>query len=184
MRQAFLCVLACLSLGACDTSEPVTDADKALFVRVSDLAAFGVRYPDAESRESFSKMKQVDGAYELVYKFETASGELRPLFMHVSATVGRKASDAVLAESAEKVGMLIAFRKGGVQEREIPGIKPGKLVLLVKGEQPIGNLFTLREGSKTYLLLMSGLFVRDPETWNKLIAPKLDQLSRYETTKP
>jgi hypothetical protein len=179
-RRAALCLLACVALAACDAQEPLTEADKALFVRVADLAVFGVGYPDAEARESFSKARQFDGAYELTYKFETASGAVRPLYIHVSATVGRNASDAALAESAEKVGLLVAFRKSGVQESEVPGIKPGKLALLLKDGQPIGNLFTLREGSRTYLFVMSGLYVRNPEDWQKLIAPKLEQLARYE----
>jgi hypothetical protein len=179
--RAVLCLLAGFALGACDTQEPVSEADKALFLRVADLAAFGVRYPDAEARETFTKVKQMDGAYELTYKFETASGEQRPLYMHVSATIGRKASDAVLAASAEKVGLLIAFRKGGVVEQEVAGIKAGRLALLVKDGQPIGNVFTLREGTKTYLFIISGLFVRDAESWQKLAGEKLDNLARYET---
>jgi hypothetical protein len=179
-RRTALCLLACVALAACQAQEPLTETDKALFVRVADLSVFGVGYPDAEARESFSKTKQLDGAYELTYKFETASGAPRPLYMHVSATVGRTTSDAVLAETAEKIGLLVAFRKNGVQESEVPGIKVGKLALLLKDGQPIGNLFTLRDGSKTYLFIMSGLYVRNPEDWQKLIAPKLERLARYE----
>ena len=158
----------------------MTEADKAILVRVGDLAAFNVRVPDAESRESFTKVKQLDGAYELTYKFDTPSGAPRPLYIHVSATIGRKASDAALAESAEKIGLLIALRKSGVIEQEVAGIKSGRLALLVKDGQPIGNLFTLREGTKTYLFLMSGLFLRDAESWEKLAAKRLEQLVRYE----
>ena len=183
MRQrAFLILwtLASLVLAACGAEEPVTEADKAVLVRVGDLAAFNVRLPDAESRESFSKVKQADGAYELTYKFETPSGSPRPLFMHINATFGRKASDAVLAENAEKIGLLIALKKGGVLEQEVAGIKTGRLALLVKDGQPIGNLFTLRDGSKTYLFLMSGLFVRDAESWEKLAGKRIEQLVRYE----
>ena len=178
--RAVLCLLACFALGACDTQEPITEADKEILVRVTDLASFDVRIPGAEAHETFAKVKQIDGSYELTYKFETPSGSQRPLYMHVSATVGRKASDAVLAESAEKIGLLIAFRKGGVVEQEVAGIKAGRLALLVKDGQPIGNVFTLREGTKTYLFVISGLFVRDAESWQKLAGKKLDNLARYE----
>ena len=173
-------ILACLLVAACGAQEPVTEADKAILVRVGDLAVFNVRVPDAESGESFAKVKQLDGAYELTYKFETPSGAARPLFIHVSATLGRKASDAVLAESAEKIGLLIALKKSGVLEQEVAGIKSGRLTLLVKDGQPMGNLFTLREGTKTYLFLMSGLFVRDAESWEKLAGKRIEQLVRYE----
>ena len=49
-----------------------------------------------------------------------------------------------------------------------------------KDGQPIGNVFTLREGTKTYLFVISGLFVRDAESWQKLAGKKLDNLARYE----
>ena len=178
--RAALSLLACALLFACDTQQPVTEEDKAVLVRVGDLSAFNVRIPDAEAHETFRKVKQADGAQELSYKFETPSGAQRPLYMHVSATFGRTASDAVLAENAEKIGLLIAFKKNGVVEREIPGIKTGRLALLVKDETPIGNLFTLREGSKTYLFMISGLFVRDAESWQKLAGKRIEQLARYE----
>ena len=170
--------LLCCALAACGAQEPVTDADKALFLRVADLAEFGVRYPNAEAAESFSKAKQVDGSYELTYKFET-SGDVRPLFIHSSVNVGRAASDASLAESAEKIGLLVAFKKNGVEEREVPGIRTGKLTLLVKGDVPIGNVFTLRDGSRSHLLVISGLYIKDPAAWQKLMAPKLELLKRY-----
>jgi len=176
--RALLLALAGIALAACGSQEPVTDADKALFLRVADLAEFGVRYPNAEAAESFSKAKQPDGSYELAYKFET-SGDARPLFLQGSVNVGRNTSDAMLAESAEKIGLLVAFKKSGVEEREVAGIRTGKLTLLVKGEVPIGNVFTLRDGKKTHLLILSGLYVKDPAVWQKLMAPKLEQLSRY-----
>jgi hypothetical protein len=176
--RALFLALAGIALAACGAQEPVTDADKALFLRVADLAEFGVRYPNAEAAESFSKTKQPDGSYEITYKFET-SGEVRPLFLQGSVNVGRNTSDAMLAESAEKIGLLVAFKKNGVEEREVPGVRAGKLTLLVKGDVPIGNVFTLRDGARTHLLIMSGLYVKDPVVWQKLMQPKLDRLARY-----
>ena len=65
--RALFLALAGIALAACGAQEPVTDADKALFLRVADLAEFGVRYPNAEAAESFSKAKQIDGSYEITY---------------------------------------------------------------------------------------------------------------------
>ena len=170
--------LVCCALAACGAQEPVTDADKALFLRVGDLAQFGVRYPNAEAAESFSKAKQVDGSYEITYKFE-ASGDGRPLFIESNVNVGRSSSDAKLAENAGKLGLLVAFRNNGVEEREVAGIRTGKLTLLMKGEVPIGNVFTLRDGTRTHLLFISGLYVKDAAVWQKLMAPKLERLMAY-----
>ena len=176
--RALFFAFAGIALAACGAQEPVTDADKALFLRVADLAEFGVRYPNAGAAESFSKAKQIDGSYELTYKFET-SGDMRPLYLYGTVNVGRNTSDAALAESAEKIGLLVAFRKNGVAEREVPGIRAGKLTLLVKGDIPIGNVFTLRDGARTHLFVMSGLYVADPAVWQKLMQPKLERLARY-----
>jgi hypothetical protein len=173
VRALVLCALA-----ACGAQEPVTDADKALFLRVGDLAEFGVRYPNAEAAESFSKAKQTDGSYEITYKFE-ASGDGRPLFIESNVNVGRSSSDAKLAENAGKLGLLVAFKNNGVEEREVAGIRTGKLTLLMKGEVPIGNVFTLRDGTRTHLLFISGLYVRDAAVWQKLMAPKLERLMAY-----
>jgi hypothetical protein len=172
------CAFACFLLAACGRQEPLNDADKSLFLRVSDLAEFGVRYQDAQAGESFAKEKQSDGSYELTYKFEAPSGQ-RPLFIHGSVNIGRASSDAALAEAAAKVDLLVAFKSNGVEERAVPGIQAGKLTVLVKGEQAIGNVFTWRDGARSHLLVLSGLYVRDPAIWSKLMAPKIEQLSRY-----
>ncbi len=174
--------LAMLALVACGSSEPVTEADKALFLRVADLAEFGVRYANPEAGETFSKAKQADGSYELTYKFES-SGEQRPLYLYSTVNVGRKPSDAGMAESADKVGLLVAFRKNGVEEREVGGVRTGKLVLLMKGDVPVGNVFTLREGDRSQLLVLSGMYVKDAAIWQKLMGPKLDLLARYSAAK-
>jgi hypothetical protein len=179
MRVAYaVSALLCCALAACDAQEPVTDNDKALFLRVADLAEFGVRYPNAEALETFSKSKQIDGSYEITYKFET-SGDGRPLFIQSSVNIGRDSSNAQLAESAEKLGLLVAFKKNGVEEREVAGVRGGKLTLLVKGDVPIGNVFIVRDTGRTHLLILSGLYVKDAAVWQKLMAPKLERLARY-----
>jgi hypothetical protein len=170
--------LAVFVLAACGAQEPVTDADKALFLRVADLAQFGVRYPNAEAAETFAKARQADGSYEITYDFEV-TGDARPLYLHGSVNIGRTSTDATLTESAEKIGLLIAFKRSGVEEREVAGVRAGKLTLLVKNDVPIGNVFTLRDGNKSHLFIISGLYVKDAAVWQKLMAPKLENLMRY-----
>lgn len=51
--------------------------------------------------------------------------------------------------------------------------------VLVKDEKPIGNVFTVRDGKKTYLLVMAGVFFRNPEEWGRLVGPKLKLLAAY-----
>ena len=61
----FVAAAALLAVAACGTEQPIGEADKALFLRVVDLADLGVSYPDAEAHETFSKQKLFDGSYEL-----------------------------------------------------------------------------------------------------------------------
>ena len=103
------------------------------------------------------------------------------MFIYASVSVAQSESDAALNESAEAVGMIIGLKASGVEERELR-MKSGsqsKLRLLVKGDKPLGNIFTVRDGRKTYFLVMTGLYFDDPEDWKKLVAPKLEQLAGY-----
>jgi hypothetical protein len=171
--------LACLALAACGAQVPVTDSDKALFVRAADLEGFGFRFEDAQASETFTKTRQFDGTYELTYRFQSPESAPQPLFLHVNVTLARTESDAMLNQGATKVGLMIAFTKGGVEEREVAGVRTGKLTLLVKGDRPIGNVFSLQDGARSYLLIMSGLYVQDAALWHRLIEPKLDRLRSY-----
>jgi len=61
--------------------------------------------------------------------------------------------------------------------------KPGDMItLLVKNDVPIGNVFTLRDGNKSHLFIISGLYVKDAAVWQKLIEPKLGRLAVRDIT--
>jgi hypothetical protein len=179
---AVLVALLLLGVAGCGTEEPLSEADKSLFLRAADLAGHGYRYENADSYETFSKTRQFDGSYQLTYEFQTPNGERRPLFIYATVSVARNASDAALAEGAEKIGMLIGLRASGVEEREVrlqPGDDRSRLRVLVKGGKPLGNIFTVRDGRKTYMLVLAGLYFEEAEDWNKLVEPKLQQLANY-----
>jgi hypothetical protein len=176
--------LVLFGVAACGFEQPVAETDKALFLRVADLARVGVRYPDSAAHEKFSKTKHLGGVYELSYQFQTPeSEERRPLFIYASVSVQTKATDAMMTEGAEKIGLLIGLKREGVEERDVAGAQrygdSSRFALLVRDDKPIGNLFTMREGRKTYLLVISGVYFEDPELWKKLIGPKLEQLAAY-----
>ncbi|MFL6566928.1 MAG: hypothetical protein ACJ8G5_18475 [Burkholderiales bacterium] len=179
---ATLAGLLLFGLLGCSTEEPLSEADKSLFLRPADLVRYGFRYDDPANYEKFSKSRQIDGAYQLKYEFQPDQSERRRVFIYASVSVARSDSDAALNEGAEAVGMIIGLKASGVEEREL-GMKSGndrsKLRLLVKGDKPLGNIFTVRDGRKTYFLVMTGLYFDDAEDWKKLVAPKLEQLAGY-----
>jgi len=173
-------LLACLA--GCGTEEPLSDVDKSLFLRPADLVRYGFQYDDPGSYEKFSKSRQIDGAYQLKYEFKPDKSEQRRVFIYASISVAQNESDAALNENAEAVGMIIGLKASGVEERELrmkSGNDQGKLRLLVKGDKPLGNIFTARDGRKTYFLVMTGLYFDDAEDWKKLVAPKLEHFAGY-----
>jgi hypothetical protein len=179
---AVLVALFLSGAAGCGSEEPLSEVDKSLFLRGADLAGYGFQYENANSYETFSKTRQLDGTYQLTYEFETPEGERRPLYIYASVSVARNASDAALSEGAEKIGLLIGLRANGVEEREVrlqPGDHRGRLTVLVKGGKPLGNVFTARDGRKTYTLVLAGLYFEDAEDWKKLVEPKLLQLAGY-----
>jgi hypothetical protein len=183
LRALFALVAVC-SMAACGSEEPVSTEDKEIFLRAAEFARFGFRYDNVDALETFSKVRNFDGTYQLTYQFRTPEGETdRPLYIHVSVAVERRASDAMMAQKAEKLGLLIGFQSEGAEEREVPGTYPygddAKLSLIVKGENPIGNIFTMRDGGKTYLLVVSGLYFDDPALFNKVIGPKAQRFAAY-----
>ena len=182
IRTAFAALLLAW-LAGCGTEEPLSEADKSLFLRPTDLVRYGFQYEDPASYEKFSKSRQLDGAYQLKYEFQPGKTERRRVFIYASVSVARNESDAALNESAEAVGMLIGLKASGVEDREVQmktsSNEQSKLRLLVKGDKPLGNIFTTRDGRKTYFIVVTGLYFDDAEDWKKLFAPKLEQLAGY-----
>jgi hypothetical protein len=177
--KRLLAALACFALAACGEQLPVAQSDKDLFVRPGDFAAFGIAFGDTEAQEIFTKAKHFDGSYEMTHTYSAPQGSPRGLYLYTSIHIARRESDAVVADGAVKVGLLIAFKKDGVEERDVPGVQPGKLTLLVKDGKPIGNVYTVRDGAKAYMLIMSGLYIQEPALWQQLTEPKLQRLRSY-----
>lgn len=175
-------LLSCVA--ACSVENSVSETEKALFLRAADLAPFGFQYQNAEAHERFSKLRLFDGSRELTYEFRTPKDtKERPLFIHISVSALRSINDAALSEKAGNVGLLIGLKASGAEEREVAGYprdgEAGRLALLVLNGKPIGNSFRARAGTKSYQLVMSGIYFKDPEHWRKVIAPKMELLATY-----
>jgi hypothetical protein len=87
-----------------------------------------------------------------------------------------------MSGGAENIGLLIGLRAGGVEEREVrmqPGDERGRLRVLVKSGKPVGNVYTARDGRKTFAVVMAGVYFEDAEDWKELVEPKLQQLAAY-----
>jgi hypothetical protein len=177
---ALIALIVC-GMAGCFSEEPLSEGDKSLFLRVGDLARYGFQYKNVDGYEKFSKVRQLGGAYQLTYEFQTPAGERPPLYIYANVFVAANASDALMSAGAENIGLLIGLKATGVEEREvrIPGDERSRLSVLVKGGKPLGNVYTVRDGRKTYAVVMAGLYFEDPDEWKELLGPKLQQLAGY-----
>ena len=73
-----------------------------------------------------------------------------------------------------------------VEQEEIPNFyrygDSSSFYLLKKDSKPIGNYFTVREGSKTYTVILTGMYFDEAEVWKEIMEPKLKQFSVYIPT--
>lgn len=174
-----------LCIQGCERKLTVQESDKTLFLRAQDLIDYGYGFQGVEKYESFTKAKVIDGSYDVEYEFETPEGERdNPLLLYVLVSVGKKKSDAQLSQGGEKIAVLYTLKAQGIEREEIPNFyrygDSSAFYLLKKAGKPIGNYFTVREGSKTYTLILSGMYFDDPEVWKEIMEPKLKQFSVYK----
>lgn len=186
-RLLLLTVLVSVSLciQGCERKQTVQESDKTLFLRAQDLVDYGHGFAAIEKYESFSKAKAFDGSYDLEYEFKTPDAEQKDrLFLYVLVSVGKKKSDAQISQGGEKIALLYTLKAKGIEEEEIPNFyryaDSSSFYLLKKEGKPIGNYFTVREGTKTYTVIISGMYFDDPQMWREIMEPKLKQFSVYK----
>jgi hypothetical protein len=186
-RLVFLTLLVSVSLciQGCERKLTVQESDKILFLRAQNLIDYGYGFQGIEKHESFTKTKAIDGSYDVEYEFETPEGEQNdPLFLYVLVSVGKKKSDAQVSQGGEKIVLLYSLKAKGIEEEEIANFyrygDSSSFYLLKKEGKPIGNYFTVREGSKTYTVILSGMYLDDPQVWKEIMEPKLKQFSVYK----
>ena len=184
-RLKFLTVLlfVLLCIQGCERKLTVLESDKTIFLRAQDLVGYGYRFQAIEKYESFSKAKGIDGSYDVEYEFKTPEAEREdPLLLYVLVSVGKKSVQ--MSQGSEKIALLYTLKAKGIEEEEIPNFyrygDSSSFYLLKKKGKPIGNYFRVREGNKTYTILLSGVYFDDPQLWKELIEPKLKQFSVYE----
>lgn len=186
-RLILLTLLVSLSvcIQGCERKLTVYETDKPFFLRARDLVDYGYGFQEIEKYETFSKAKAIDGSYDIEYEFETPDAEKdNRLFLYVLVTVGTKKSAAQLAQGTEKIAVLYSLKAEGIEEEEIPNFyrygDSSAFYLLKKKGKPIGNYFTAREASRTYTVILSGMYFDDPQVWKELMEPKLKQFSVYK----
>ena len=153
-------------------------------VQIQELAPYGYVFQNHSKHEKFSKSRDFDGTIELEYEFETPDSATKSLYLNVVVTVARNQSDARVSHGAEKIGLLYGLKlQGVVQEERTNFYRYGdtsSFFVLKKDGSPVGNYFTVRQGAKTYSLMVAGVYFDDPELWKELVEPKLQRFTAYK----
>ena len=80
--------------------------------------------------------------------------------------------------------MLAGLKFQGIVQEEKPGFynygDSSDFFVLKKNGVPVGNYFSVREGTKTYSILLAGMYIEDPEIWKELVEAKLKAVSTYK----
>ncbi len=180
---AGLAAFACVT--GCESGLPVEANEKTLVLRAGDLVPYGYGLEETGQFEKFSKTRYFDGSQEITYEFETPETEEDdPLYLNVTMTFEKKTSDALVSHGAEKTGASAGLRIAGIKSREIEnfydyGDSSEFYVLEMEG-RPVGNMFSVRDGKKIYLVIMTGMYFDDAAVWKELVEDKLKKFSGYE----
>jgi hypothetical protein len=109
MKSRFLLIqlllLASFCSLSCERQLTLTEADKALFVRATDLKRYGYEFENIEKHESFRKRGFFDGAIEIEYDFSVPD-DIEQIYLDVQITIEATPSDARTEQEAKKTAML------------------------------------------------------------------------------
>lgn len=171
-----LCVAALL-MGGC-LNQNATPQEKTFFVTASDLKADGYGFGAIAKHEKFSKTRFADGAVDLDYEFNTPDSETNfPLFVQETLSKQPSRGDAITYLAASRGASVLAMKSQGLAEKPVAGETiygdGSKLTILTLNGQPAGNLFSARQGKRTFFFLMSGWYFETPAEWDAFAGSKV-----------
>ena len=184
-RLIALAAMGCVSfLSACNSGIPVDEREKTMLLRAADLVPFGYGLADTRKYETFNKTRYFDGSMDIVYEHETPETEQEhPLYLNVTVTFERKASDAIVSAGAERMAFKYALKAKGVEMREVPNFyafgDSSDFHMIERDGKPFGNHFSVRQGARVYTVVMTGIYFDDVDEWKSLIGKKLELFSAH-----
>lgn len=179
---AFGLILAITLLAGC-TESRVRVADRPLLVTKQDLAGFGVDPDTFQGQETFRRNHYFDGSMEVEYEFETPDDATAALSLHTIVGFEKTVADAIDSYRLLQGGIGAGTQVGGGPLREVPDFYrwgDESYCAVVPGRSgPAGNVFITRQGKKTFLVAIVGIYFDDPKAWDVLVRPKLEYLDGY-----
>ena len=156
---------------------PVTDADRAMLITIEDLAPWIEVTPDP-SAATLKKLRYVDFSHDLTYEYEDEE-----MYLDCEITVERKLSDAVTSyhflNAGMRVGLSIAMTLVDADHLLEWG-DASKCSIIQYEDEPVGNYFITRRGTRIFTFLITGAYFDDPSLFSGLLTPFLEKLDSYE----
>jgi hypothetical protein len=173
-----ICVLAVIVFTWLAREEPVTEKDKDVLVTAAHFVEWVEDFEVDHSLEKFRKIRNIDRSYELEYEYEAES-----FYLSCLIGVDRTPSDAKQSYIALITGVSIGASLEDMEARERPEMMrwgdQSKCALLYVDDEPVGNLFACRKGKRTFLVIFSGAWFDDAESFRELLEPVLEKLDGY-----
>jgi hypothetical protein len=164
---------------------PVSEQDKTIFLRPSDLEEEGFKVAGFEAKEEISKSKSFDGAVDLEYNYEATDDPANVLVIQQFLTVEPKRSDALVSESIVRNAILLGLKAYSVEAEEVKdfyslGESSSFYVLKGKSGSPVGHYFSMRDGRNVIQFTIVGMYFTDTEYWKEKVEPKLKAMAQYQ----
>lgn len=160
------------------SEKPVTESDRQLVVRASDLIPYFEDFNPSEEYESLKRLKYFVGTQELLYEYDSQlDGDP---YINNTVTYDTRASDALMTYSIEWSAQAVTFKVYGMYLEEDDSIynPEGKSKfgnIFYEGE-PVGHVFVYQKKNTVYAFTISGFIMQDPEIWHELFDHRLEAL--------
>ena len=161
--------------------QPLSSNDKAALLTIEDVALWMENFSPDKSKESFSKKKYLDGAYDIEYEYDDASNEKAPHVM-CSISMEKRVSDALISYKTLHTGLSIGYASEEVEQVERNDLfqwgDASRFCLLELEGAPVGIVFSSRKGSRVFLVSISGIYFDDSGSIKELLEERLRAVER------
>ncbi len=165
------------------TDLDVTDADRAAVLDIAELTEWMEGFAPQSSQEVWSKKRYIDGSIELDYEYDEPENENAP-YLSCTVNFDSKPSEAKITYLASWNSMKLGLGLNDARVEERNDLfswgETSKFGLLMSEGDPFGNALAAYKGSKSVLIVFSGVYFDDAEALNELLEPTLMSLEAYE----
>lgn len=177
-------LLSGLAVSSCKEN-PALPEDRELFVTVAEIEQYTESYSfDTKTYEKAYRTLWFDSAVDLTYEFESPDdNDEQPLYLNTEINCSHKSSDTAIEKTLAKGIISTILESSDLEVKDHDDIfqyNNSKMQVISYEGYPVGNILYYTSNKCLYTLLMSGVYIGDPKTWQELMIPKLDKLEKIK----